>query len=327
LYNLNTDYSISLYSSLKDFEIQNTTPITLIVRDTYNNERSYTFYIYIAKLNLIKSFDDIFIIKDEIMENINFEYILDGDILDEKTVTYYFYKEGEEGASPKTIVTHLASDAFGPQYMTFDPINDLPEYGNYNLAIEAKGKVGGNTITSNRITHKVLRYTNDANNFLLGVKLDERIEQHTDIPVHFLLAGTGTEAYPMRLKIEGFNHNNEKFERELGSIDLKPEILTKHLLIPLEEAGEYTLSCIIENLNINKTYDFVVTEYTSELPIIDGTHPNLRLYLNPKGQSNHLTTKDVWLSSHSNFYEVPKGELQNFFYGNVNGWMTDDNNV
>ena len=331
LFDLNIEHKINLYSSLKNFEKQKTTPITLIVRDTYGNERSFTYYIYIANLRLIKDFSDIFILKDDISKNINFKYILDSDPkIDQITVLYKFRKEdAPESASPHVITTVLETNTSGPQYMTFNPLSDgLLEGGNYNLEIEARGTIGGNLITSNKIRHKMLRYKDDSNSFLLGVKLEDTIEQHTDIPVHFLLAGTGTEAHSMQLQLKYINIEGQTINtKELGSIDLKPENLVKYLLIPLEEPGNYTLTCTIPKLNITKIQNFTITKYSSDLPVIDGTHPNLRLYLNPKGHSNDLTTKEIWESSHSNFYDKPKGELREFFYGNVNGWTVDNNNV
>jgi hypothetical protein len=65
----------------------------------------------------------------------------------------------------------------------------------YILEVEASGEVGGGTITSNKIRHKVLRYSSEVGTFLLGILMDDQIEQHTDIPVSFLLAGTGVERY------------------------------------------------------------------------------------------------------------------------------------
>jgi hypothetical protein len=40
--------------------------------------------------------------------------------------------------------------------------------------------------------------------------------------------------------------------KELGSIELKPETLVKYFLIPLEESGNYTLTCTMPKLNITK---------------------------------------------------------------------------
>jgi hypothetical protein len=87
------------------------------------------------------------------------------------------------------------------------------------------------------------------------------------------------------------------------------------------------LECEIIDLNIKKIQEFEIIEYSDELPVIDGTHPDLVLYLNPKGRSNDLTTRDKWESSNVNHYEPPQGQLENFFYGNVNGWSLDSNNT
>jgi hypothetical protein len=224
------------------------------------------------------------------------------------------------------IETDLEPGAFGVLTETFPP-NRLG-HGIYNLEVEVSGYAGGSLITSNKIRHKVLRYDSEASNFLLGVMMESEVEQHTDIPITFLLAGTGADSYPMQMILNIKNKDEEEFKKELGSIYLVPNILNKQILIPLESLEEeYYLECKIEKLNITKTQKIIITEYIGELPVIDGTNSNLILYLNPKGRSNSLTTKNEWESSNVNYYNPPKAFLNNFFFGNVNGWFLDDNNI
>jgi hypothetical protein len=119
---------------------------------------------------------------------------------------------------------------------TFPP--DKLRHGIFNLEVEVSGYAGGSLITSNKIRHKVLRYDSEASSFLLGIMMESEVEQHTDIPVTFLLAGTGADSYPMQMVLNIKNKDEEEFKKELGSIYLVPNVLNKQILIPLESLEE-----------------------------------------------------------------------------------------
>lgn len=322
-YSLDTDYVINLASYLKHFSLQQTTPITLIVKDKYNNERSFTYYIYIAVLvlNKVEEFDDIFIIQNDVKDNQNFVCSIDGDALDEKVIKYTFYKEGDNKPFLiEPLIKTLPSNATGTQAMTFNP--DLFVHGAYLLEVEAQGYAGGSLITSNKLQYKVLRYNINESNMILGVLVDNEVEQHTDIPIQFLLAGNTGISYPMTLTLEDIKNNTQTI---LGVFNITPNTLSKQLLAPLEKIGDYKLICSIPDLNIEKQQTIKITEYTGTLPVIDGTRSDLILYLNPKGRSNELTDRAEWKSANDNLNTVYTAKLDKFFYGQVNGWMVDEN--
>ena len=159
---MDTDYVINLAPYLKHFSLQQTTPITLIVKDKYNNERSFTYYIYIAVLvlNKVEEFDDIFIVQNDIKDNQNFVCSIDGDALDEKVIKYTFYKEGDNKPFLiEPLIKTLPSNATGTQAMTFNPY--LFVHGAYLLEVEAQGYAGGSLITSNKLKYKVIQTKQD----------------------------------------------------------------------------------------------------------------------------------------------------------------------
>ena len=322
-YFLDTEYSIDLAPYLKHFASQQTTPITLIIKDKYNNERSFTYYIYIAILELNKVSEDILILwndNDTNHENESFICSIDGDALDEKCIKYVFYREGDNN-NTTTLTQTIPSTATGNQTFNFNP-NDFQNHGVYVLEVYAQGYAGGSLIKSNILTHKILRYNADEGSFILGIFSEEIIEQHTDIPIKFLLAGEGITSYPMVLNLVNKQINNTL---NLGTFNIVPNILNEQILAPIEAVGNYALECIIDSLNIEKEQKLEITEYTGILPVIDGTRSDLILYLNPKGRSNELVDRKEWKSSHTDINnDAQTAQLNNFFFGEVNGWSVDE---
>lgn len=322
-YFLDTEYSIDLAPYLKHFASQQTTPITLIIKDKYNNERSFTYYIYIAILELNKVSEDILILwndNDTNHENESFICSIDGDALDEKCIKYVFYREGDNN-NTTTLTQTIPSTATGNQTFNFNP-NDFQNHGVYVLEVYAQGYAGGSLIKSNILTHKILRYNADEGSFILGIFSEEIIEQHTDIPIKFLLAGEGITSYPMVLNLVNKQINNTL---NLGTFNIVPNILNEQILAPIEAVGNYALECIIDSLNIEKEQKLEITKYTGILPVIDGTRSDLILYLNPKGRSNELVDRKEWKSSHTDINnDAQTAQLNNFFFGEVNGWSVDE---
>ena len=126
----------------------------------------------------------------------------------------------------------------------------------------------------------------------------------------------------MTLTLEDIKNNTQTI---LGIFNIIPNTLSKQLLAPLEKIGDYKLVCSIPDLNIEKQQTIKITEYTGTLPVIDGTRSDLILYLNPKGRSNELTDRAEWKSANDNLNTVYTAKLDKFFYGQVNGWMVDEN--
>ena len=324
---LDTEYTIDLRKyeeGWSKFALQKTTPITLELWDKYDNVRSFTFYIYIAVLSLEMVSNPLFIIYNEPDDNIDFVCNIEGDALDKKVIKYVFHKEGAD--NPLTpIIKEIPSSVNGDQPMKFNP-DGLDGHGVYTLSVYAEGYAGGSLITSNTLIHKVLRYDRDEGTPLLGILIDEYIEQHTDIPVQFLLAGGNSILnYPMKLDLYGHISATEIGTVELGTFNLKPGELSEQLLAPIELTGEYQLQCFIQDLNVEKEQRFNIKEYTGLLPVVDGTRSDLILYLTPKGKSNALTNKNEWKSSHTeSTNDSYTAQLENFFYGQINGWSTEE---
>jgi hypothetical protein len=117
--------------------------------------------------------DPLFIIYNETDDNADFVCNIEGDALDKKVIKYVFHKEGAD--NPLTpIIKEIPSSVNGDQPMKFDP-NDL-EHGIYTLSVYAEGYAGGSLITSNILTHKVLRYNSGEGTPLLGILINKYIE-------------------------------------------------------------------------------------------------------------------------------------------------------
>jgi hypothetical protein len=77
-------------------------------------------------------------------------------------------------------------------------------------------------------------------------------------------------------------------------------------------------------LGVEYSETLTVTKYTGILPVINIDRDDLKLYLTAKGRTNNAADKELWSD-----YKNPnlKGELSDFYYRMVNGWMVDENNT
>jgi hypothetical protein len=68
---------------------------------------------------------------------------------------------------------------------------------------------------------------------------------------------------------------------------------------------------------------FNIIKYEGDIPTISVDDTDLMLYLNPRGNSNSSTEKDLWYDHK----EKHIAKLDNLFYGTTNGWLADENNI
>lgn len=306
----NTEHTLDLFKFMNMFGSTRTT-VTIAITDLYGTERSTNFTIQIVELALKAT-------KDDLLYSMTTDYVYACNLsgattgVSNKKITYTFYAENNLNvpAIPPQ-VRELATSDEGEIQKSLD-LSGL-SHGIYVLEIEATALIGASntTLFSNKITHKIARFNTANNQPLLMVKLPDVTEQYTNIPLRYMLVTAESDkSYHLNIKLDG----NEKTELAILS--------NKMGTYPLyfEEKGTYTLLCTAVELAVNYQEYLNIVEYTGNLPVIDPTRDDLLLYLNPRGKSNSSTDRNEWKDYNGHY----TANLYNLHYGEVNGWMMDD---
>jgi hypothetical protein len=89
-----------------------------------------------------------------------------------------------------------------------------------------------------------------------------------------------------------------------------------------DNSGKYTFNASIDSLGIAFMTDVEIKEYSSSIPVIEN-RADLKLHLNPRNKSNNDMYRNLWIDKKNN----QTAELTNFYYGNANGWLIDEEGV
>lgn len=284
---------------------ENSKRVTLQVYDKYGSMRSIFYDIYKISLSLSTNLDSLFIADKERIEYVS--NLAGGRTLTSKQMIYSFYNEDEE----------LVSEQIQELETVGDILHNLPisglAHGIYELRVQAKGVLNNTIIPSNILKHRVLRFDNQVNTPLFAVQIPEKIEQYTEINVKYLLSYIENNNYTVKIFID---------DKEDNILNINSNILQEYSLL-FEKTGTYKLTFIIESLGIEYSTNLVVQRYTGVLPVINTNREDLDLYLNPRGKRNDALDKNEWKFIAANG-EERKAILENFYYGNINGWQIDE---
>lgn len=143
------------------------------------------------------------------------------------------------------------------------------------------------------------------------------IEQYTDFDISVLLAGDTNKTYTLEI---GHKKPGMTLITNLSSIEITTNKVQSITLPQFYQTGYYALTFVIKSLGISQEYELNVVKYEGTLPVISLERTDLQVYLNPVGKDNTSTDKNKWTSMVNNY----SATLSNFFYGNVNGWLTED---
>lgn len=304
---MDTPYQLDLFPYLSRFSESGNT-IIVYMKDKYGTERELQYKIYRLELQL--SSEEVLLlpaIGNKLQYTLN---ISGGKKLEEKYIEYSLYDSNGYlyGESKKIEIT--------PATIGNVPIDiDLAgvPHGSYTLKIQAKGKIGASAPESNVLEHKILRQV-EGQGVLFDAFLPAEIQQYTDITISYLLVSDNVSIYPMEIEL----NTGEK----PVSVNVTTNTLASYTMAPIDHQGVYTLTLRLNDLNISKQYEFTVTKYTGTMPVIDTTRTDLQFYLTAAGRNNNLVDRDEWESS------TPGGThtayLSDFYYGNINGWTTDE---
>lgn len=187
-------------------------------------------------------------------------------------------------------------------------------HGNYIMTVQAFAKIANSTVEvkSNILTHKICYFDPNVGSPCLMIMLPEKPEQHTNIPVKYLLLTTDKDKeYTLVIEVA-------------GSEPKKYTILSKSRgeeTLYFEEEGTFITRFIISELPMASfTTELVIQPYTGNLPVINPGDKDLMLYLNPKGKSNKAHDKSEW----KDYNGAVTAKLTGLHYGEVNGWLMEN---
>ena len=305
----NKDKYIDLapYASLFSTIAQKT--VKLEVKDIYNETRSMNYKIKLVEMSIEQTNA-----QPDILYSLSNKYTYDCNVyggltLSNRRVVYTFCTEKNPDIEVKSITYNTTIEGNVKKELDLSGL----QHGTYVLKVQAFGDIAGTTtiVPSNIITHKILCFDTSNGSAIFSVFTPEKTEQFATIPISALLVtGGSSKEYSVEVKIDG------KLETTLKITAHTP--LTYNLMF--ENKGTYSLVLTVVELNMSYSELLTITEYTGKLPVIDTNRDDLELYLNPRGKSNDSTDRNVWNNFNGNF----SASLQDFYYGTINGWFTDE---
>ena len=288
------------------------TAITVYINttDAYGAPRNKKFSVQTVDISLSEQKPVIFKSNEN---NYSYSCIVGGAKtgITDKKIVFEFFNEDNLNVAVYTQEKSLMANEIGAQQASLN-LSSL-SHGVYVLKVHAEATIPGNgqVIPSNTLTHKVICFATGSSNALLAIVLPDRIEQYTNIPMHYLLASQEEgKKYTLNISID--------------TVKKPSQIITTNTLgnytLYFEERGTYTLTVDVAELGgLEQVFNLEVIEYNGKLPVIDPADETLMLYLTPKGLSNNSTEKHLWRDYNGRY----AAQLSDMYYGNVSGWLED----
>ena len=299
-------YTIPIVNQLSSISSTGT-KIYVKVIDKFGTERSLYFTVYISSLQLATEHNTLF----GIMGN-SFDYRcrVGGTAgLENRQLVYSFYDENN-------IFQHEITQPLEPNQMgVVTKTLDLSKlgHGSYKMIVKMQGSIGTTQLKSNEIVHKILKYDENVGNPLFSALLPDKIEQYTDADMSYLLLyGNSTKQYAVEIII----NNKTETTQMITAGTLSTYTLN------FDRQGTYNLELKIGELGISYTQILTVSKYNGVLPVVNIDRDDLKLYLTAKGRTNNAADKEQWPDYKDG---NKKGQLTDFYYRNVNGWLVDGN--
>lgn len=305
-YPLETPYEVDIVNALDKMSATGT-KIFLRLQDKYGSSRSITYTVSVPSLLISTNHKKLFGASGNEMDYI---CIIGGsNSLSNRTISYTVYDSFNVEKSLGTFEVGTST--------TITKSLKLSElaHGEYTLKVQAYATVGGTTVYSNVLTHKLLRYDEEVAQPIFSALIPEKTEQYSDITISYLLYfGVNTKQYKVDFVI------NNKIETTqiltAGTID--------SYTLNFDNIGSYDLSIKINELGIEYNTILNIVPYTGNLPFINIDDDALKVYLTAKGRTNNAADKEYWPDYKNS---TMKGVLSNFYYRTINGWMIDENDI
>ena len=304
---------IEIIQYLNKFNSSGSTKIYVHAYDKYETSKTKHFTIYVVTLQITTGHPTML---SSISDNFSYRVSLSGSTALSNYVMHFdFYNDNGDLQAQEIPIEKNQIGSNTP--CTLDLSTLL--HGAYTMKVYFTGQVGiNNIITSNILTHKMIRYK-EGGDPILGVLIPEHCEQYTEIPINYLLVyGNSVKEYDLGITLD---------DEEVTTENVVSGVLGTYNLVT-EQADVYRLKFIIEELSILLDYELEVVPYNGLLPVINASRDDLMVYLSPRGRTNNSANKTVWpgkskVDKENNHQAILKG----FHYRTVDGWLRDENNV
>ncbi len=235
-------------------------------------------------------------------------------------MTYQIFIEGSN--TPLQTLTQDIPSINGNvvmQNLHFDQIDTIGNgLGAYSLKVYCSGTAGGQTIMSNILTHSVISYGEDP--VLIAYLPTERLQQYDNIDIFYEIAKSTIDNKKARITFTIMDNGNETVT--IHEVDYN-SIYKFNLYF--ETTGYKSLK-IQDEFNNTQTFNNIyVTAYNGSVQVIDTSDIDLKLNLTARGRSNNelAASRAIWTDVTHNKNAI----LSDFIWGNINGWLTDNNGV
>lgn len=282
--------------------------VYLRVTDKYGATRSTSYNITLAKLEIESLEEPMLQVRET---SFTYQCKVGGSPgVGDRVVEYHFYDSTGVEITEYYQYYILEDNQFGAISKVLSSASIT--HGSYELRVVLTGIVNGVKIESETLVHKLIRYDALVSQPVFAYLLPNKVEQYTDIPVSYMLAyGNEQREYLMDILVDG----------ELLTTQSVTTGEIERYTFAFDRAATYKVNLQIADLNIDETFNLVVTKYTGTLPVINADRDDLQLYLTAKGRTNDAADKEYWPDYKNS---ALRAKLNNFYYRSVNGWMVDE---
>ena len=286
------------------------TRIYLRVTDKYGSSRFIFYNVTIASLQLAELENALLAVTES---SIDYKCRVGGSLeLDSRIIKYELYASLDADPVYETELELTATQS-GQTTKTID-LSSVG-HGDYTLKVQMIGTIGIATISSNILTHKILRYDENVGLPVFSILVPDVIEQYTPFTISYMMAyGNTSKTYPVQILIDDVEVTTE----EIYANEINTYTMT------FETKGNRYLRMVIDELGIDQPVALNVIDYTGELPVINVDRDDLKIYLTAKGRTNNALDKEYWPDAKN---AAIRANLNNFYYRSVNGWVTDNDGI
>ena len=306
------DFEFNLLPYIPNMSKTQATAVRIKVNDLFGTEKN--FYYYINVLELVLSTD----ITDTILtaRNNRIDYHSTpkgGGALKDRQIEYRFYDQNGIRIPEKDQIDIVSS------INVEIPVSlEFPGVGVYRLEVQYKGRIDGTDkwVYSNILPYSVVSY--DEKPLLVAFIPTYDVEQYSVLNITYMIAADIATNDLAQIILRKNDQSSVK-QVEYNKIN--------SWMVDFDTVGTYNLS--IEDTYGNKVsfLNVQVYKYEGEVPTIDSS--KTLLYLSATGRSNDeilssnplISQRDKWTFGN---YTC---DFKNFSWGNVNGWLRDEDNI
>ena len=186
--------------------------------------------------------------------------------------------------------------------------------GAYTLEVYCAGMAGSQEVISNVLKHSVISY--GENPILIAYLPTNQLTQYDSVNISYEIAKSIIDNQKARITFE-IDGDITYQEVEFNKI--------YNFNVYFETTGYHSIFVRDEYNNTQSFTDIYVSQYDGSIQVINNDDALLMLNLTARGRNNNEIAEDriVWADKK----RTGVAALSDFVWGNVNGWLTDDENV